>query len=531
MTVDRWLSAAVRDVRARGLDGAVPVLEAFARAMTELRAADWTSEPVRSEPPQDRHQSPHPTLAIGDGREAPALTRRLLPGDAPYALDILTASARIREGSLTSVALAESCLARIEELNGDLNAFITVTREDALAAARDADSDLAHGRWRGPLHGIPISLKDLIDQQGVVTTAGSAAQDRVPAAADAPVTVAVRRAGAVLVGKTNLHEYAFGTTSDESAFGPVRHPADRELSPGGSSGGSAVAVATGMSLASIGTDTGGSIRIPSAACGLVGLKPGTGEISCDGVVPLSHTLDHVGPIARTVADAALLYHALAGLPDVPAQPRSPAGLRIGVLREYFEDLLDAGVRSAIANAQDRLREAGASLAEVRLPHADAIAAVYLGIVFGEAAAIHGTALDARGDRYQPGVRLRLEAARFELAEDYLRALRAREVTRAEVDQALASCDVLIAPTLPIAAPPIGAQTVAIDGTPYPVRNVMLRLTQPFNLSGHPVITLPCGVTPAGLSCGMQLIGRRGRTQALLDAALGCEPYVTRGFGG
>jgi aspartyl-tRNA(Asn)/glutamyl-tRNA(Gln) amidotransferase subunit A len=529
MSVDRWLSAALRDVRARGLDGAVPVLEAFARAMTELRAMDGT---VGSElpPGRDRHTA-HTTVAIVDARSAPALTSRLLPGDAPYSLDILTASTRIREGSLTSVALAESCLARIEELNSDLNAFITVTREDALAAAREADRDLVHGRWRGPLHGIPISLKDLIDQQGVVTTAGSAAHDRVPAAADAPVTALLRRAGAVLVGKTNLHEYAFGTTSDESAFGPVRHPADRELSPGGSSGGSAVAVAAGMSLASIGTDTGGSIRIPSAACGLVGLKPGFGEISCDGIVPLSHTLDHVGPIARTVADAAIVYRALAGLPEAPAQPRSPAGLRIGILREYFEDLLDTGVRSAIVNAQDRLEEAGASLADVRLPHAEAIAAIYLGIVFGEAAAIHGTALDARGDRYQPGVRLRLEAARFVLAEDYLRALRAREVTRAEIDAALAGCDVLIAPTLPIPAPPVGAQTVAIDGTPHPVRNVMLRLTQPFNLSGHPVVTLPCGVTPAGLPCGLQLIGRRGRTQALLDAALACEPYTTRGLGG
>ena len=528
MSVDRWLSAAVRDVRARGLDGAVPVLEAFARAMTELRTIDGT---VRAEPPQDRRHSAHPTVAISEGRGAPALTPRLLPGDASYALDILTASARIREGSLTSVALAESCLARIEELNGDLNAFITVTREDALAAARDADRDLVHGRWRGPLHGIPISLKDLIDQKGVVTTAGSAAHDRVPAAADAPVTAALRRAGAVLVGKTNLHEYAFGTTSDESAFGPVRHPADRELSPGGSSGGSAVAVAAGMSLASIGTDTGGSIRIPSAACGLVGVKPGFGEISCAGIVPLSHTLDHVGPIARTVADAAIVYRALAGLPDAQTQPRSPAGLRIGILREYFEDLLDAGVRSTIVNVQGRLRDAGASLADVRLPHAEAIAAIYLGIVFGEAAAIHGTALDARGERYQPGVRLRLEAARFVPAEDYLRALRAREMTRAEVDAALAGCDVLIAPTLPIPAPPIGAQTVAIEGTLYPVRNVMLRLTQPFNLSGHPVVTLPCGATPAGLPCGLQLIGWRGRTQALLDAALACEPYATRGLGG
>jgi aspartyl-tRNA(Asn)/glutamyl-tRNA(Gln) amidotransferase subunit A len=286
-----------------------------------------------------------------------------------------------------------------------------------------------------------------------------------------------------------------------------------------------------MSLASIGTDTGGSIRIPSAACGLVGLKPGIGEVSCDGVVPLSHTLDHVGPLARTVADAAIVYRAITGLPDEPARPRPAAGLRIGVLREYFEDLLEPGVRRAVTAAQDRLRAAGAFVVEVRLPHASAIAPIYLGIVFGEAAAVHGTALETCGGRYQPGVRLRLEAARFVLAEDYLRAVQARHVIRAEVDRALDGCDVLIAPTLPIEAPPVGAQAVTIDGTPHPVRNLMLRLTQPFNLSGHPAVTLPCGATPNRLPCGLQLIGHSGRTLALLDAALACEPHVTRGSGG
>ena len=531
---DRWLAAAIADVRARGLDGAVPTLEAFARGMLTLRAADWTSG-TSSPAHVARTDRAHPSLSAAPGGRAtnPHVTHDAPPSTAGelYALDIATASERIRCGELPSLALTESCLQQIERLNGQLNVFITVTRDEALASARLADAEIERGEWRGPLHGIPISLKDLIDQRGVVTTAGSHVPDAVPAAADAPVTASLRRAGAVLVGKTNLHEFAVGTTCDESAFGPVRHPLDRQRSPGGSSGGSAVAVATGMSLASIGTDTGGSIRIPSAACGLVGLKPEWAELSCDGIVPLSRTLDHVGPLARSVTDAAIVYGVLAGLPAQALPARPVAGLRIGVLRDYFEDLLEPDVRACVANVQQQLLEAGASLVDVRLPHAADITAIYLGIVFGEAAAVHARALEQRGERYQPGVRLRLEAARFVLAEDYVLARRGRGMLRAEVDRALDGCDVLMAPTLPIEAPPLGANSASIDGTSHPIRNVMMRLTQPFNISGHPAMTIPCGRTANGLPCGLQLIGRRGGTGPLLESARACEPYGIRGVPG
>ena len=355
----RWLAAAVADVRARGLDGAVPVLEAFAGAMTTLRAADWNiaAAPLPACRADDRAQSA--ASAPSDAREdaAPAAARSravvVQASGEPHTLDISTASERIRRGELTSLALTESCLAADRHAQPRAQRVRhAITRDEALAAARAADAEIARGEWRGPLHGIPISLKDLIDQRGVVTTAGSRVPDAVTAAADAPVTAALRQAGAVLVGKTNLHEFAFGTTSDESAFGPVRHPLDRERSPGGSSGGSAVAVATGMSLASIGTDTGGSIRIPAAACGLVGLKPGFGELSCAGVVPLSHTLDHVGPIARTVTDAAIVYRVLAGLPPEELTSR-PAhrGSASACCASYFEELLEPDVRASVVRVQ------------------------------------------------------------------------------------------------------------------------------------------------------------------------------------
>jgi aspartyl-tRNA(Asn)/glutamyl-tRNA(Gln) amidotransferase subunit A len=444
---------------------------------------------------------------------------------SPADLDISTAVRLLRSGDLTSVALTEACLARINE-HRSLNAFIAVTADEAFAAAQAADAARARGGWLGPLHGIPVSLKDLIDVRGIATTAGSNVASTTPAAADAPVTSALRRAGAVLVGKCNLHEFAFGTTSDESAFGPVHHPRDPARSPGGSSGGSGVAVATGMSLASIGTDTGGSIRIPAAACGLVGLKAGFGEISCEGVVPLSRTLDHTGPLTRTVADAALLYEVLTGrsAEDARAVPHV-RGRRFGMLAGYFVERLEPGVRTAFQAACKRLEEAGAVLDEIAIAHADTIAPVYLAIVFAEAAVFHGPTLDAVPERYSPGVRMRLETGRYVLAEDYLRALSGREVLRAAVDGALSGADALLLPTLPIEAPRIGEASLTIDGTTEPVRNLMLRCTQPFNVTGHPAITVPCGTGAAGMPCGVQLVGRRNATDDLLRVALACEPHI------
>src|SRR6185369_6746574 len=228
---------------------------------------------------------------------------------------------RLRARELTAVRVTDECLRRIEADNPRLNAFITVMADEAMRQAREADQELAAGNDRGPLHGVPFSIKDLLDIRGVPTTAASRVREGHVAECDAPCIAHLRQAGAIFVGKTNLHEFAFGTTNEDSAFGPARNPHDPARSPGGSSGGSAVSVAAGMALATIGTDTGGSIRIPAAACGVVGLKPSSGEVSIDGVVPLSRTFDHVGPLAGSVTDAALVYHALLG--DTGAKPPAP----------------------------------------------------------------------------------------------------------------------------------------------------------------------------------------------------------------
>lgn len=435
---------------------------------------------------------------------------------------------KVASGTITSEKLTENCLATIAELNPKLNAFITVTADAALARARQADKEIAGGRYLGPLHGIPISLKDLIDFEGTATTAGSLVRKNMIAASDAVVTRRLRDAGAVFVGKTNLHEFAFGTTSEDSGFGPARNPHDPSRSPGGSSGGSGIAVATGMSLGSIGTDTGGSIRIPAAACGVVGLKPEWGRISTHGVVPLSRQLDHVGPLAASVADAWMLYNALqAPKARVSMLPEAAVlkGLTFGMPKRYLFDRLDEDVERVLMQTIDLLRSSGATITEVTLPHADDIATVYLHLVFGDAAEYHAPTLEARPQDYTPNVRLRLEMARYVLAEDYIRALRGKAVITAEIDRALQGVAALICPALAIPAPPIGAATVPIKGGTEAVRSVMLRCTQPFNLSGHPAIAVPCGKTPAELPVGLQLVGHKGRTPALVQAALGVERAV------
>src|SRR5438874_3504852 len=248
---------------------------------------------------------------------------------------------RLRAREITSAQVTEECLQRIEVDNARLNAFIRVTADEARRQAREADAEIAAGRDRGPLHGVPISIKDLLDIRGVPTTAASRVREGHVADRDAAAIAHLRQAGAVIVGKTNLHEFAFGTTNEDSAYGPARNPHDASRSPGGSSGGSAASVAAGMALATIGTDTGGSIRIPAAACGIVGLKPRHGELSTDGIVPLSRQLDHVGPLARSVADASLVYFALrGGSPHKSPLPVPVSTLHLAVPRGYFCELLD-----------------------------------------------------------------------------------------------------------------------------------------------------------------------------------------------
>jgi aspartyl-tRNA(Asn)/glutamyl-tRNA(Gln) amidotransferase subunit A len=440
---------------------------------------------------------------------------------------IASIAPHVKSGAVAPSTLVRECLRRIESRRS-LNAFITVMADAALSDAARAESEIAAGRYRGPLHGIPVSVKDLIAVAGTPTTSGSAVPPLHPTA-DAPVIRRLREAGAIVIGKTNLHEFAFGTTSDETAFGAVHHPLDETRSPGGSSGGSAAALVEGMCFGSVGTDTGGSIRIPSAACGTVGLKATSGELSCHGVVPLSPTLDHVGPMARTVTDTALLFQAMKGR---PVHAIAPAGGRLvfGVPDGYFLDPLDQEVRRLFENARGGLIEAGHAVVDVRIPHASWTADVYLHIVLPEASCYHASTIDRHAAAYSPGVRLRIEMGRYVLAEDYVRAMQLREVLAQEVDEAVGRCDALLLPALAIPAPPIGAGSVEVGGTRQPIRAIMLKLTQLFNITGHPAIALPAGAGDDGLPRALQLVGPRGRTERLLDIAAAVELQIATGPG-
>jgi len=346
------------------------------------------------------------------------------------------------------------------------------------------------------------------------------------ASQDAPCVASLRSGGAVFVGKTNLHEYALGTTSGDSAFGAVRNPLDTTRSPGGSSGGSAVSVATGMALATVGTDTGGSIRIPAACCGIVGLKPSLGEVPTEGVVPLSSTFDHVGPLAASVADAWTVFRVLTGdLAPPPLAPATASALRLAVPRSYFLDMLDDDVRARFEASLEAFRAAGIRVRDIEIPHTETISNVYIRISLKEAAAYHAATLAAVPERYTPPVRQRLEMGRNIQHEEYMLALGGREQLRRDVDAAFANCDALALPTLPIPAPKIDAETVQVGPTEQPLRNVMLRLTQLFNITGNPAISIPCGLTRDGMPCGLQIVGARGRTRELVQAALVCEALL------
>ena len=435
---------------------------------------------------------------------------------------------QVRSGALSPIDLVRGCLDRIES-RLELNAFITVMADSAVSAAVEAEREITAGRYRGPLHGIPISVKDLVDVAGTPTTSGSAVPPRLPSQ-DAPIVRRLREAGAIIIGKTNLHEFAFGTTSEESAFGPVHHPKDPSKSPGGSSGGAAVALVEGMCFGSVGTDTGGSIRIPSAVCGTVGLKPTYGELPCDGIVPLSTTLDHVGPMARTIADVSLMFAAMDDARRPEPKPSSRRPMVLGVPEPYFCDRLNPEVRAALTRTRQALATAGHQVRTIAIEHASRTADVYLHIVLPEASWYHTPMLAAHADGYSPGVRLRLEMGRYLLAEDYVRAMHLRDVLRHAVDAALEGCDALLLPAQPIPAPDLGVATVDVDGTKEPVRAAMLRLTQLFNITGHPAIAFPAGTTENGWPIGMQLVGHLGAARQLMRVAARVEPYSTGGEG-
>jgi len=440
-------------------------------------------------------------------------------------MTIVEAAGALRAGRVTARQLTEDCLVAAATHNARTNAFIWLDVDRARAAADLVDRERASGVDRGPLHGIPISLKDLIDVAGQVTTAGSRVLGENLATADAIVVTRLREAGAVLIGKTNLHEFALGTTSEDSAFGPVRNPHDTTRLAGGSSGGSAAAVATGMGLASVGTDTGGSIRIPAAACGVVGLKPTRGDVPLDGVIPLSYSLDHVGPLAQTVEDAARLWAVLAGVPAVPVTPAATAGLRLGRLTGYFEAIMSSDVRSAYESALTALEAAGVAVERIELEGIEDLARAYVNIVLPEAAHWHGRFLDTRRQLYSPVVHARIASGRGITAVAYVDAQRTRRILRQVVNEALEGWDALALPTLPILAPTLGSADVPVpDGAEVvPIRAAMLRHTQLFNMTGHPAVSLP--VATNGLPVGLQLVGRWRQTDRLLAIAAGCEKII------
>ena len=421
----------------------------------------------------------------------------------------------IRKGRVSPVEVTRECLETIERLNPTLNAFITVTAESALAEAAQAEKEIQAGRWRGPLHGIPIGLKDLIDTAGVRTTAASAVhKDRIPTA-DADVATKLRAAGAVFVGKHNLHEFAYGGSSLISHFGPVRNPVDPDFVAGGSSGGSVAAVASGMCYAAVGTDTAGSIREPAALCGIVGLKPTFDLVSTNGIIPLSRSLDHAGPITRCVEDVAIL---LDSITDTKANHRDSlrcdiSEFVIGVPRKFFFEDLDADVARSVEVAIDDFRRIGATVRDIELPvSTDRTLQSY------ESYAYHRATVASAAVLYQPETLRRIKSGERVTEVQYQTALRELQTIRTDIGDRFRDIDVMVMPTTPVPAPRI-SDLISNPALLRPAELLLLRNTRPVNVWGLPAISVPCGFTPAGLPIGLQIIGGHGGEAKVLTGGL------------
>lgn len=429
-------------------------------------------------------------------------------------LTLAEASAQIRAGELSPVELTTAMLDRIDRLDGELQAWPTVLRDEALAAAREAEREVAAGTWRGPLHGIPIGVKDLLDVRGAPTLAGSQARQGHVADEDAAVIRSLRQAGSVILGKTATHELAYGATTPGTA-----NPWDTTKVPGGSSGGSGVALAARTCLGALGTDTAGSIRIPAALCGVVGVKPTYGLVSRDGVVYLSWSLDHIGPLARTVEDAALVLDAIAGTQHAAGLDGGLDRLRVAVPTNVYWDPLAADVEHAVRDAIAVLAGQAAEVIEVTLPLAELVLPTGFGIVIPEASAYHRATLVDRADLYGPATRALLEAGLAMSAVDYLRALQAREAIAAAWRDALAGVDVLAAPTVPAVAVDRDQDVyVWPDGRSEAVLDLYVRTCAPANITGRPAVSVPCGQSADGLPIGLQLVGQPFDERTLLRAA-------------
>lgn len=430
-------------------------------------------------------------------------------------MTIEEAGKQLRTRGISSVELTKHCLAAIDRWNPTFNAFLTVTGELALDQARAADQAFGRGEDRGPLQGIPVAAKDIFDTAGVRTTYGSRIFTGHIPQSDAELVRVLRESGAVLVGKTGLHEFAYGITSSNPHFGPVRNPWNPERVPGGSSGGSGVAVATEMALMALGTDTGGSIRIPSSFCGVCGLKPTFGRLSTEGCRPLSASLDHMGPMAASVRDVALAMAVLDGTPPAPVR-RSLGGLRIGVPDNYFFDHAQPEVREGVQRLARTAADLGATVEPVRLNAVEELTEIAFRIILPEAADTVAGLWDRR-DEFGDDVRKRFEQGRAQDPLLYLRAQQERVAAAREFLRVFAAFDILVAPSTPTAAPPIGQTTLNEGGREVDLRVATTRPSRPVNLLGIPSLALPCGMSAEGLPIGAQLMAAHGHDRRLLAA--------------
>ena len=444
-------------------------------------------------------------------------------------LTISAISGLIRRKEISPVEITSQGLRRIEKLDRRLNAFITVMAESALAEARVAEEEISRGNWRGPLHGIPIALKDLIDTAGVRTTSASALHQNRISAQDAEVVRRLRTAGAVIVGKNNLHEFAYGGSSLVSHFGDVHNPWNTERIAGGSSGGSAASVVAGMACAAIGTDTAGSIREPAALCGCVGLKPTYGRVSSRGVIPLSTSLDHVGPLTSSVADAAIVLQAIAGFDpadvtsaevsvvDYVSGLKEPVKkLRVGVARAHFFEDLDPEVASAMEHALTGIESLGAQIKEVKLE-----ISTDRTVQATESWAYHVGNLEKHPDAYQPETLRRIRTGEKISAAEYIQQRRQLEEDRRSIREVFAEVDLLMMPTIPMPAPAIAELKVNPEAL-RPAELRLLRNTRPLNVWGLPAISVPCGFTQSGLPIGLQIAGPHWREDLVLRLAYAYE---------
>ena len=458
-----------------------------------------------------------------------------MPENELHYLTISEAASLIESKRLSPAELVAAHLERIEQTDARLNSFITLLSEEATAAAAASEAEIRNGDYRGPLHGIPIGLKDLYYTKGVRTTVGSKIMEGFVPDYDAAVTERFRDAGAVLLGKLQMHEFALGATSENPHHGPARNPWDTTRITGGSSGGSGSSVAAGQCMAALGSDTGGSVRIPASACGIVGLKPTFGRISRVGVFPLANSLDTVGPMTRTVRDTAIVMNAIAGYDerdqssaDRPDEDftrllgQDMSGLRIGVPQDYFYDMIDEEVTAAIRQAAGVLEGLGAYVEECSIPALNDSISISGTILLTEAAEIHLDNLRQRADDFGADVRGRLEEGAMTPAVAYIAAQRARAEFNQAIAEAMKTYDILLAPTTALGAPRLGEHSVDVGGVQEAKLAIMPRLTRPHNICGIPTVSVPCGFTAEGLPIGMQLAARPFEDALALQVAYAYE---------